>query len=71
MDGSKGQVGELIFNQPWNLMPQGFPPTWRFTIGPHGVTGPSMVHALVQGTPALGRRPGWPALERWPRALGL
>src|SRR5215468_6013002 len=59
-DGSKEQVGELIFNQPWNLMPQDFPPTWPFAIGPHGATGSSMAPAQVQGIPALGRRPGWP-----------
>ena len=59
-DGSKEQVGGLIFNQPWNLMPQDFPPAWPFAIGPHGATGSSMAPRQVQGIPALGRQPGWP-----------
>ena len=48
-DGSKEQVGEFIFNQPWSLMPQGLPPTWPFAIGPHSAPGSSM-------TPRAGSR---------------
>ena len=59
----EGTGGELIFNQPWNPMPQDFPPTWPFAIGQHGATGSSM--ALLAGSWGSCTRPtaglAWPS----------
>src|SRR5215471_8105457 len=41
-DGSKEQVGNSSSTSHGTLMPQDFPLSWPFTIGPHGPTGSSM-----------------------------